>query len=207
MMKQRKIIKICGLTTKKDIDCANAFLPDMAGFILFFPKSRRNKTIEEAAALRAALSPAVKSVAVVVSPNTEQVSRIEEAGFDYIQIHGTLDAAVYDAVSLPILRAFNVTDLDEYERAKGLSKIAGYVFDSKNPGSGTPFDWTLLDHLKRDQKMMLLAGGIDAGNVLEAIRQVNPDGVDVSSSVETEGLPGKDPEKMRRIIALVHNAE
>lgn len=223
---KKKLIKICGLTTRQDVDCVNAFLPDFAGFVLFFPKSRRNLEISEAAALIARLNRSVKSVAVTVSPSTEQVAKIEEAGFDYIQIHGELDKEVYDSVRLPILRAFNVKDMDAFEEMQKLEKIVGYIFDSQNPGSGKTFDWSIMDTIPRDGRLLFLAGGIHDGNVREAITRVNPDGIDVSSAVEyaellssgdggyrAEGkrnivkFRGKDPEKMKKLIRMVHDEQ
>ncbi len=225
---KRTLIKICGLTTDQDIRYANTFLPDYAGFVLFFPKSKRNLELPEASVLRAQLNSSIKTVAVTVSPTVEQVTKIREAGFDYIQIHGELDRAAYDAVRLPILRAFNVKDMNVFEEMRKLEKIAGYVFDSKNPGSGETFDWSLMDRIPRDDRLLFLAGGIHAGNVREAIARVHPDGIDVSSAVEYAELSsgdgnrgknhaggeikmkkfrGKDPDKMKIIIRMVHDEQ
>ena len=233
---RRKLIKICGLTTEQDVRYASTFLPDLAGFVLFFPKSKRNLEIARAIKLKESLDKKVKSVAVVVSPSVEQVEIIQTAGFDYIQIHGSLAEEVYDAVHIPILRAFNVSDMNEFTRMQKLDKIEGYIFDSHDPGSGSPFDWSLLEQIQRDDRLLFLAGGIHEGNVQEAMIRVNPDGIDVSSAVEyikpdsgginggqdrcpDEGgrcageekkiikTRGKDPEKMKRIIRMVHSYE
>ncbi|HIZ39589.1 MAG TPA: phosphoribosylanthranilate isomerase [Candidatus Anaerobutyricum stercoris] len=233
---RRKLIKICGLTTEQDVRYASTFLPDLAGFVLFFPKSKRNLEIDRAIKLKESLDKKVKSVAVVVSPSVEQVEIIQTAGFDYIQIHGSLAEEVYDAVHIPILRAFNVSDMNEFTRMQKLDKIEGYIFDSHDPGSGSPFDWSLLEQIQRDDRLLFLAGGIHEGNVQEAMIRVNPDGIDVSSAVEyikpdsgginggqdrypDEGgrcageekkiikTRGKDPEKMKRIIRMVHSYE
>ena len=245
---KRTLIKICGLTTGKNVEYANTFLPDFAGFVLFFPKSKRNLEISEAAKLKEKLDSRVKSVAVTVSPTVEQVGMIQKAGFDYIQIHGSLDPEVYEAVRLPVLRAFNVSDMDAFGEMSRLDKIAGYIFDSKNPGSGETFDWSLMDQIPRDGRLLFLAGGIHEGNVREAIARVGPDGIDVSSAVEYEEpdsggvnggqsrhpgsgtdsvrdrdpdesgrcageekkiikARGKDPEKMKKIIRMVHDEQ
>lgn len=218
---KRTLIKICGLTTEQDVVYANTFLPDFAGFVLFCPKSRRNLDLPAAAALRRKLSPRIKSVAVVVSPSVQQVREIESQGFDYIQIHGSLPEEVYEAIHLPVLRAVQADDIETFAAKEGagafagtfaamrdLSRIAGYVFDAREPGSGKCFDWSLLDGLERDGKLLFLAGGIHEGNVQEAIRRVRPDGIDVSSAVEVAGqqmFRGKDPEKMKKIIRMVHS--
>lgn len=196
-MKKETLIKICGLTTCADIETVNENRPDFAGFVLFFPKSKRNNTIEHVKTLLPALSDEIKTVAVVVSPTLEQVKEIERTGFDYIQIHGTLEPSLLNEIRIPVLRAFNVTDMDQYETFRHYPRIAGFVFDAMEAGSGRTFDWNLIKNLpKEDGKLFLLAGGLHAGNVKEAILSLHPDGVDVSSGVEYEDRPGKDPEKI-----------
>ena len=104
-------IKICGMTCEADIKAVNTYLPDYIGFVLFFPKSNRNISIEQAEHLLEKVDKKIRTVAVVVSPTTEQIRQIEKAGFDYIQIHGTVTEDVYKQCKLPILRAFNVSDM------------------------------------------------------------------------------------------------
>lgn len=217
-------IKICGMTCDADIEAVNTYLPDYIGFVLFFPKSKRNISIEQAKQLLEKVDEKIETVAVVVSPTTEQVKQIEEVGFNYIQIHGTVTDEVYEQCKLPILRAFNVSDLDKLEEYEAKDKIKGYVFDSKTPGSGKTFDWSLLDDIRRKQKtvasnndvsnkdtkkMIFLAGGIDETNVKRAISEVAPDVIDLSSAVEktsdAETFHGKDSEKIRIIVTMVHD--
>lgn len=81
-------IKICGLTSSAEARYLNENHVDFAGMVLFFPKSKRNISIEQAKEIMAALDASIKRVAVVVSPSIEQVRQIEAAGFDYVQIHG-----------------------------------------------------------------------------------------------------------------------
>ena len=190
-------IKICGMTCEEDIKAVNKYLPDYIGFVLFFPKSKRNISIKQAKELLAKADKRIKTVAVVVSPTIEQLLQIEEAGFDSIQIHGTMTKEVYEQCQLPILRAFNISNVEKY------------VFDSKNPGSGETFDWKLLAHIRQKQKTELfLAGGIDETNVKRAISEVDPDVIDLSSAVEKVSKDGafcgKDPEKIKTIITIVH---
>ena len=221
-------IKICGMTCEADIKAVNTYLPDYIGFVLFFPKSNRNISIEQAEHLLEKVDKKIRTVAVVVSPTTEQIRQIEKAGFDYIQIHGTVTEDVYKQCKLPILRAFNVSDLDKLNEYEAKDKIKGYVFDSKTPGSGKTFDWSLLDNIRQRQKtdaskdvsqtknitrnnkkMIFLAGGIDETNVKRAISQVAPDVIDLSSAVEKTSedgtFHGKDPEKIRTIVTMVHD--
>ena len=95
-------IKICGMTCEADIEAVNMYLPDYIGFVLFFPKSKRNISIEQAKYLLKKVDKRIQTVAVVVSPTTEQVRQIEEVGFDYIQIHGTITGEVYEQCILPV---------------------------------------------------------------------------------------------------------
>ena len=117
-------IKICGITSFADIDCINEYKPDYAGFVMFFPKSRRNISADTARQLLSRLDKNIKSVAVTVSPTPEQVKSAENLGFDFIQIHGELYEDTLKSTSIPILRAFNVTDINSFEKYKKCEKIA-----------------------------------------------------------------------------------
>ncbi len=200
-------IKICGLTDVREAEYLNRNHVDYAGIVLFYERSRRNMSPETARPIVRALSPEIKKVAVTVSPSPEQVRQIEEAGFDYVQIHGELAEEVLLGSSLPILRAFNVHNIKQYEYYRGFPQIAGYVFDAHEPGSGKAFDWELLRGLPRDGRLFLLAGGLNAENVARAIRAVQPDGVDVSTGVEYADGRGKDPARIDAFVRCVRNME
>lgn len=199
-------VKICGLTSPAEARYLNENHVDFAGMVLFFPKSKRNISIEQAREIMAALDASIKRVAVVVSPSIEQVRQIEAAGFDYVQIHGEIpetETEAEAAIAIPILKAFNVSDMGSYEKYHNDSRIAGYVFDAIEPGSGKTFDWKLVDNIPRDEKLLLLAGGLNPDNVRMAIEAVHPDGVDVSSGVENDDKAGKNPEKIHDFVAAV----
>lgn len=199
-------VKICGLTSPAEARYLNENHVDFAGMVLFFPKSKRNISIEQAKEIMAALDASIKRVAVVVSPSIEQVRQIEAAGFDYVQIHGEIpetETEAEAAKAIPILKAFNVSDMDSYEKYHNDSRIAGYVFDAIEPGSGKTFDWKLVDNIPRDEKLLLLAGGLNPDNVRMAIEAVHPDGVDVSSGVENDDKAGKNPDKIHDFVAAV----
>lgn len=201
-------IKICGLTSPAEARYLNENHVDFAGMVLFFPKSKRNISIEQAMEIMAALDASIKRVAVVVSPSIEQVRQIEAAGFDYVQIHGEIpetETEAEAAIAIPILKAFNVSDMDSYEKYHNDSRIAGYVFDAIEPGSGKTFDWKLVDNIPRDEKLLLLAGGLNPDNVRMAIEAVHPDGVDVSSGVENDNGAGKNPERIRAFAIAVES--
>lgn len=200
-------IKICGLTTPKEAAYLNQHHVDFAGFVLFFPKSKRNITIEQAKEIFKELHSSVKKVAVVVSPTIQQAKEIETAGFDYIQIHGTLSKELLTGLQIPILKAFNLRDMEQYDFYAKQPSIAGFVFDAPEPGSGKSFDWTLLHQLPKSNKLVLLAGGLHPENVTAAIETVSPDGVDVSSGVEFDHEPGKDPVKIKAFVENARKAQ
>ena len=195
-------VKICGLTSPAEAQYLNENHVDFAGMVLFFPKSKRNISIEQAMEIMAALDASIKRVAVVVSPSIEQIRQIEAAGFDYVQIHGEIPQPE-SAIAIPILKAFNVSDMGSYEKYHNDSRIAGYVFDAIEPGSGKTFDWRLVDNIPRDEKLLLLAGGLNPDNVRMAIEAVHPDGVDVSSGVENDDGAGKNPQKIHDFVAAI----
>ena len=198
-------IKICGLTQRREAQYMNKNRVDYCGFVLFYPKSKRNITIFKAQEIMEALHPDIKKAAVVVSPTVEEALAICQSGFDIIQIHGNLSEEVYDAITIDIWRAFNVKNMDEYEAVKNKDKIKGFVFDSSDPGSGIAFDHMLLDTIDRvEGKLFILAGGLNADNVKEAIDMVGPDVVDVSSGVEFVDKLGKEPGKVDEFVGAVY---
>lgn len=199
-------IKICGLTAPHEAEWLNTAHVDYAGMVLFFPKSKRNISLAQARPIMAALSPETAKTAVTVSPTAEQVRAIADAGFDILQVHGSLAEDVIAACPLPIFKAFNITDLPRYNEYAARPEIAGFVFDAHEPGSGKTFDWNELKGLGRCGKIFMLAGGLNAENVGRAIEAVRPDGVDVSSGVEYADKPGKSPELIEKFVRAVRAA-
>ena len=201
-------IKMCGITTPADVAAVNEVKPDYIGMVMYFPKSKRNVSVETASGLLEDLIGDVQRVAVVVEPEAEQISEISKLGFDIVQIHGWVDDEVIENSPVPVWRAFNVKDMDMYPHYQKLSNVAGYVFDAGEPGSGKTFDWNSLSEIERDGRLFILAGGLTPDNVKRAIDQVHPDVIDVSSGIEYDVVcgvqkPGKDPEKMRRMKSSV----
>ena len=168
---------------------------------MFFPKSKRNISPKTAKSLIETLDKNVLSVAVTVSPTLEQVKTAYDCGFDYIQIHGEVGGDVLSNPYLKVIRAFNVSDLEKFDEYRINQNIVGYVFDAHEPGSGKTFDWTMLENLPRDDKLFMLAGGLNPETVEKAVKAVKPDGVDVSSGVENSDGSGKDFEKVKKFIA------
>lgn len=207
---KKPLIKICGLTRMEDAKAVLEAGADYVGFVMFYSKSKRNMDADAVWSLKNYLkaeNPAIKVVAVTVSPTLEQLRVIETVGMDYIQIHGELKDEVLTNASLPILRAYNIEDSVTNESVLKEEKIKGIVFDGKIPGNGETFDWTLLKNFDRKDKMLMLAGGLTDLNVARAIAEVHPDIVDVSSFVEYEGeFRGKDPDKINAFVKAVRNA-
>ena len=116
-------VKICGITSAEDIKIVNACKPDFAGFVMFFPKSKRNISPETAKSLIETLDKNVLSVAVTVSPTLEQVKTACDCGFDYIQIHGEVGEDVLSNPYLKVIRAFNVSDLEKFDEYLSLIHI------------------------------------------------------------------------------------
>lgn len=199
-------IKICGLTTPLEAEWVSKSQVDYAGMVLFFPKSKRNITIEQAKEIMKSMLPQIQKVAVVVSPSALQIKEIQKAGFDIVQIHGQVLPEALETLRIPFLRAFNVDNMQEWERYEAEPKCIGYVFDAVKPGSGETFDWSSIPNLPEDGKPYLLAGGLNPANVGSAVAAMHPYGVDVSSGVERDSGTGKDPEKMGAFVRAVRGA-
>lgn len=199
-------IKICGLTTPQEAEWVSKAQADYAGMVLFFPKSKRNITIEQAKEIMKSMLPQIQKVAVVVSPSALQIKEIQKAGFDIVQIHGQVLPEALETLRIPFLRAFNVDNMQEWERYEAEPKCIGYVFDAVKPGSGETFDWSSIPNLPEDGKPYLLAGGLNPDNVGSAVAAMHPYGVDVSSGVERDSGTGKDPEKMGAFVRAVRGA-
>lgn len=190
------LVKICGLTSEYEAKTVCDAGADFAGVVMFFEKSKRNVTPDKAKEIISALDTNVKSVAVMVSPTAEHIKTAKDIGFDYVQIHGELTEEIIKSTDLPIIKAFNVTDLDKYDYFSSFDEIIGFVMDANEYGSGKTFDWNVIKGFDRRGKLFILAGGLNPENVAHAIECVKPDGVDVSSGVEYEDKPGKDPSKI-----------
>lgn len=217
------LVKICGLRRAEEIQWVNRERPAMAGFV-FYRKSRRCISPQEAEALRTQLSREILPVGVFVDAEPEEILFCVRKGIiDGIQLHGH-ESPAYIAALKSLLEAEGLRapgrGASEMERMELNGR--GWIlqaFSAENPaalkaaeaspadmilvdhgsgGSGECFDWRMLQTLHRP---FLLAGGLNPENVTEALKQVKPAGVDVSSGVETDGR--KDPVKIRRFMEAV----
>lgn len=189
--RQTPQIKICGITRAEEASYLNEIHADYAGFV-FWERSRRNVSFAQAEEICKFLHKDIKRVAVTVSPDLDLLERIERARFDILQVHGRLRKEVVRQCSLPIWRACNLQKPEDLQKLERLEKITGYVLDAETAGSGKAFDWSAgREMMKRMRETLfmgrkfILAGGLNAQNVTEAVKIFKPDIVDVSSGVES----------------------
>lgn len=191
-------IKICGIKSDDDLVVINRMLPEYTGF-MFYEKSKRYITEEQAERLREKLDKRVKSVGVFVNDAPDRISDISRRYIiDIVQLHGSEDdeyiKAVKSETGLPVIKAFRIDSNEDIEKAER-SAADMVLLDSGNGGTGTSFDWRLIRDIGRDY---FLAGGLCPDNIEAAIRSFSPFAVDVSSGVETNGI--KDEKKIEEFI-------
>ena len=188
-------VKICGLSTASAVETACKAGADYIGFV--FAESRRRVSLEQAQKLASLVPATVQKVGVFVSPSlTELQEAISVANLDLVQIHGDFSEELLTQIGRPVIRAYQVKGA-----LKDVSQQADYLlFDAPLAGSGQTFDWQVFDKSQIHQPFFI-AGGLNAGNVQEAIQHFAPYAVDVSSGVETDGQ--KDLEKIKEFIERV----
>jgi phosphoribosylanthranilate isomerase len=196
-------IKICGLSRAEDIAAANRALPDYAGFV--FAPSRRRISAETAAELKRKLDRRIKAVGVFVNEELETIAEICRAGIiDLIQLHGDEDGdyirKIKQRCGCPVIKAVGIGETLPELPPKFLADYL--LFDTLSAargGTGKAFDHGLLKGYGGPP--YFLAGGLNAGNVAEAIRSLRPFCVDVSSGAETDGV--KDAGKIIETVETV----
>lgn len=197
-------IKFCGLKNPSDIEAANSLEPEYVGFV-FAPKSRRFVTPEEACELKRLLSPKIQAVGVFVDERPEVIAELLKYGvIDMAQLHGTESPEdirrLKEISGKPVIKAFLIKTAEDVRKA--MQSPADYVLLDSGMGTGTVFDWEMIKGMERPY---FLAGGLDPGNVGQAIRRLSPFAVDVSSGIETDGV--KDLRKMAEFSAAVRKEE
>jgi len=209
-------IKICGLSTAETLDAALAAGADMVGFV-FFEKSPRHLTPERARPLARRARERAEIVALSVDASDEALAAIIAATRpDYLQLHGREGpervAEIQRRFGISAIKAIGIGEAVDFARCdQYLDAADALLIDAKPPkdavlpgGNGVAFDWRLARDF-HPRKPWLLSGGLDAGNVGEAILQSLTRGVDVSSGVES--APGvKDALKIKAFIAAARAA-
>jgi phosphoribosylanthranilate isomerase len=204
----RTRVKICGITRAADGVAAAQAGADAIGLV-FYPKSPRYLSTERAIEIRDALPPFVQTAALFVNADAAQVSqvlgRVKPA---LLQFHGDETPEFCGQFGVPYVKAARVRQgLDLLEYLRSFKGAAAWLLDSfveAYGGVGERFDWSLVPlELERP---LILSGGLERGNVAEAVRKLRPWGVDVSSGVESaKGI--KDAAKIAAFIAEVRNAD
>ena len=193
-------IKFCGLTGESDIDAANELRPEYIGFV-FAPKSKRYVTPERAAELKRQLAAGIKAVGVFVNDDLYHVAELLNRGIiDIAQLHGSEDEEyighLRQLTGKSIIRAYRIKTAEDIAEAEKCT--ADHVLLDSGAGTGEVFDWKLIKNMKRPY---FLAGGLSPDNVENAVEQLSPYAVDVSSGIETDGV--KDKAKMAAFAAAV----
>jgi len=218
-------IKICGLRRPEDIEAVNKYKPEYVGFV-FYKKSKRYVTEEQAEKLRELLDEKISSAGVFVNADKAEILRLMRKGIISVaQLHGNESEdyirELKEELQKPgifsdrkeymtggeIIKAFVFKNLKEEDAVrKSAWRIleeagkspADYILFDNGYGSGETFDWSIL----RDfDKPYFLAGGLNPENVSGAVKMLHPYAVDVSSGVEEDGY--KNPEKIREFIEKV----
>jgi len=200
-------VKICGLTRLDDVNAAVDSGADAIGLV-FYPQSPRYVDLQAAAMLARAVPPFVTIVGLFVNADAATVNEtLAAVPLHVLQFHGDENELYCRQFNRPYLKAARVKPgMDLVQYAVGFPSAQAILLDAfvdGYGGGGKVFDWSVIpSELSRP---IVLSGGLDAGNVGEAIARVRPVAVDVSSGVEmSKGI--KDAEKIRAFVAAVHAA-
>lgn len=215
--RRRTRIKLCGLSRPEDVEYAVELGADAIGLV-FYPQSPRAVTLEQAADLARRVPPFVSVVGLFVNATAGELKRAADAvPLTLLQFHGDETpeqcAALGVAARLPWLRAVRVgvstRTADLVESAHHYSAARGLLFDTlvaDYGGSGKVFDWSLIP--AELARRAVLSGGLNTQNVGDAIRQLRPFAVDVSSGIETPGAKGvKNHARMAAFVRAVRDAD
>lgn len=220
----RPRIKICGLSRPEDIEYVNAAKPDYAGFVIDYPKSRRSITPDQLRELVKALDDDIIPVGVFVDAGEELAADLYNSGvIKIMQLHGNEDDEYIarlrkrigagdstnantstgtggDGDDVRIIKAFKVNTPEDLEKAQ--SSTADMVLLDQGKGEGCSFDWSIVrENRDKLQRPFFLAGGLDTGNLADAVELMHPWAVDMSSSLETDKV--KDREKIDEIMKVM----
>lgn len=204
----RTRIKFCGFVRASDVDDAVALGVDAIGFV-FYPRSPRAIDALLAAALRRRLPSYVSAVGLFVNEDPAIVRQVGAAvGLDVIQFHGDETATQCRESlrpGLPYWRAVRMrSSNDLLESSLRFDDAEAFLLDAFSDafgGTGTRFDWSWIPTARKAP--LILSGGLDEHSVTQAIRQVSPTMVDVSSGIQGSDARCKDSDRMARFVAAV----
>ena len=199
-------IKICGITTREDAKMACDSGADAIGLV-FYPPSPRFVTIEQAVDVLACLPPFTTSVALFVNAQRQEIEHVlQQVAIDLIQFHGNESAEFCASFKRPYIKAVRMKNgLDLYSVQKEYASARGLLLDTYKKGvpggTGETFNWDKVPH---DLNLpVILAGGLVADNVSQAINVVRPYAVDVSGGVEAS----KGRKDRQKIIQFMNSAK
>ncbi|MDD5673999.1 MAG: phosphoribosylanthranilate isomerase [Chitinivibrionales bacterium] len=201
-------IKICGITRYDDAKVAVNLGVDALGFI-FYPQSPRFIHPLDARDIIRRLPPYIARVGVFVDDTEEAIRAIAaQTGVDTIQLHGAEPPALCEALQpFPVIKAFCVQtgfDVAQLQRYPAQGFLLDTWSEKVKGGSGGAFDWSIARRATTSFANIILAGGLNPGNIAEALEKVEPYAVDFNSGLEVR--PGiKNPYKMREAVAIVKN--
>ena len=200
-------IKICGITNLKDAQLAIDYGADAIGFI-FYDKSPRNIDIETASSISKKISKNILKVGVFVNESHQKINFITKScDLDLLQLHGTESIDDCNTFKIPVIKAFHVKSVEDIDSIEKYKEFIDYILldtKSKNEfgGTGKTFDWNIAKKAKKHNIPLFLSGGISSNNILDAINTVNPEFIDLSSSIELS--PGiKDEKKLRDLFNIL----
>jgi phosphoribosylanthranilate isomerase len=200
-------VKICGITNVDDALHATACGADALGFV-FYAESPRCVTPERVRAISAALPPFVTRVGLFVNETPERIRTVTgECGLDALQLHGDEPPEFCRELPQRVIKALRIraaASLAGHESFLVSALLLDAWVGGAYGGTGQAFNWELATGVAR-QRPVILAGGLTPANVAEAVRQVRPYGVDVSSGVES-GPGKKDPQKVAQFIRMAREA-
>ena len=198
-------VKICGITRLEDAELAAQFGASWVGFV-FWPSSPRFVGVSAARNILSRLPPHITGIGVFVDQPVDEVNKIaEEVGLGAVQLHGQEPAEEYLRCRRRVIKAVGLSEDREDADWRSMSPQVTLLVDSADPvrkgGTGQVVDWSRAATIAR-QRPMILSGGLRPDNVGQALRQVSPYGLDVSSGVEL--APGlKSPDLMRQFFQAI----
>ena len=197
-------IKICGITNKEDALLAIQNGAAALGFI-FAESSPRKVTVQQVAEITAELPPFVSLVGVFLNHDMDFIqSTMKTCRLDIAQLHGDESPAFCEQLSCHVIKVFKVSSREDLVPIEPyLRLVSAILLDTKvaglDGGTGQVFDWNLALDAKALGVPLILAGGINPDNVRDAIKNVQPYGLDVSSGVE-KAVGKKDPKKLKQLF-------
>ncbi len=201
-------IKVCGLTERNNIKQVVKTGIDAAGFIL--AESPRKVSLKKVKKLTRGIPPFISKIGVVVNPGQEKLKKIVKSNlFDYLQFHGTEKTELINLSPLNNIKAVSISQKKDLNLLKDYDQVDYFLFDAKNEkkrgGTGEKFNWNYLQELEIN-KPFILAGGLGPNNIEKAIKEVQPEAVDLNSQIEIK--PGiKDIKLLKKTINIIRKYE